>query len=167
MEIKKYRYNSLQVIALGILGYGSLIALIVLMFFTNRIAGYIFLALIQILALFAFIPMLTMIKGIFGKLHPVVLVDGKIILQVINLEINIVDVENIYLHSTRENTHIVLKLYNFDSYRSLLKKTLIGRITLLNFRTFGKSKVFINLRFIKDNKTLLRDLKNHVHTIQS
>lgn len=68
------------------------------------------------------------------------------------------DIEKVYIKHTSRESYLVIKFRDFAKYRKIISQTFIGKIYLLNYRTFGKSLLFINLPMIKGDVNAL--LKN-------
>ncbi len=65
------------------------------------------------------------------------------------IQISYNDISDLYIYRSPAFNFLIIKIQDFETYYNLISKSLIGQIHLLNYRTFGKSLIFINLSFIK------------------
>ncbi|MEZ0006780.1 hypothetical protein ABH942_002157 [Flavobacterium sp. 28YEA47A] len=147
--MNKIKYHSQSIILHSTLVVTVWILLIVLFLNTDKIGGHLFVILFSLLFLFTTLTLFPTFINYFKKEDAIIFEDNYFIYKTFNLAIKFDDIEKYYFYHPPGGTFLILKFKNFDSYSEVLSKTISGKIALLNFRTFGKSLIFINLRFIR------------------
>lgn len=166
--MNKIKYHSGSIILHSTLLVVVWIASIVLFLSTNKIGGHLFLILFSLLSLFSTLTFFPTFINYLKKEDAIIFEDSYFIYKTFNLAIKFDDIEKYYFYYSKGGTFLILKFKNFNSYSEVLSKSLLGKIALLNFRIFGKSLVFTNLRFIKTTiKEIEKNLGANVNRKQS
>ena len=147
--MNKIKYHSLSIILHSTLIVTVWILLLVLFLNTNKIGGHLFVILFSLFFLFATLTFLPTFINYLKKEDAIIFEDNDFVYKTFNLTIKFDDIEKYYFYHSPGGVFLIIKFKNFDSYSEVLSKTILGKITLLNFKFFGRSLAFINLRFIK------------------
>ncbi|HBD26631.1 hypothetical protein [Flavobacterium sp.] len=160
MEIKSIKYNKLSVIFHFLIVIIIWVLLLILMFKTSKIGGVLFILIFSTLLL---LPSIIFVNN-FIKLNEdinEIIISENLKINSLKMSFKYSDIEQIYPYYSSGGIFIILKLKDFKKYENELKKTILGRIQLLNFRILGKSKIFINLRFVDIEENELLKLINN------
>ena len=154
----KYQYKKSVIIFRSIIVVAVWCGIISLFFSASNIGAFIFLSLFILLFI---VPTLLILNILFSSIKNLFVIEADEQFLHYNLHqitISRNDIEKVYIKHTARESYLVIKFKDFAKYRKIISQTFIGKIYLLNYRTFGKSLLFINLSMIKDDVNEL--LKN-------
>lgn len=160
----KYEYDKLKIILFTILIIGIWCGIFDLSFKINKTGAFIFLSIFSLIMIL--LSLLTFSLAFSSIKNSIAIETDEKYLQynLHRIQISYNDISDLYIYRSPAFNFLIIKIQDFETHYNLISNSLIGQIHLLNYRTFGKSLIFINLSFIKGNeKDILKQIKKYVH----
>lgn len=164
MNKEKIKYHTVNIILHLALIIGVWALIFVLIFNCAKIEGFIFLATFSLIHLFSTLCLYPQLISYFKKKGALVFEKDQLIYIPLNLSIKFNDINKYSIYYSPGGAFLILKLNDFHYYSGFLRKSLLGKIALLNFNIFGKSIIFINFRFLETSeRDILNKIKSYVN----